>query len=482
MKRARMRIGDELRDSGRVELVRSPFDGAAVGEVCVGGPTDLDDAVAAAHAAFRTTRSLPTHRRAAILEGTAERLARREDELAALRARESGKPIRFSRAEVRRAVVTFRLGAAEAARFGGEVLPIDLEARAEGRLCLWSRVPRGPVAAISPFNFPLNLAAHKLAPAVAVGASLVLKPPPQAPLTAHVLAEILAEAGAPPGLINVVHCAPETAQRMVEDPRLAVLSFTGSDLVGWKLKSVAGKKQVLLELGGNAPCIVDRDVDLDAVIEPILTASFAHAGQVCIKVQRLYVHEALFGPFLERFVAATRALKCGDPLDEETVVGPLIEQKHVERVLAWVREAQDGGARLHCGGDVEGRVVAPMVLTGTRPGMRVCKDEVFGPVTVIEPWSRFGDVLEACNAGRFGLQAGLFTRDLGHALQAFRELDYGGVLVNEVPTFRVDNFPYGGTKDSGLGREGVRFAMEELSVPTLLVLRGPLGGRPPAGG
>lgn len=475
MKRTRMRIGDELRDSAEVELVRSPFDGAPVGEVCRGGPADLDDAVAAASAAFQTTRRLPTHRRAAILEGTAERLARREDELATLMAREGGKPIRFARAEVRRAVVTFRLGAAEATRFGGEVLPIDLEARAEGRLCLWSRVPRGPVAAISPFNFPLNLVAHKVAPALAVGASLVLKPPPQAPLTAHVLGEILAEAGAPPGSVNVVHCAPETAQRMVEDPRLAVLSFTGSDVVGWKLKSVAGKKQVLLELGGNAPCIVDRGVDLDAVLEPLLIGAFAHAGQVCIKVQRLHVHESLFETFVARFVARTRALKRGDPLDEETVIGPLIEAKHVERVLAWVREAVEGGARLHCGGGVDGQVVEPVVLTGTRPEMRVCKDEVFGPVTVIEPWSRFEDVLAACNAGRFGLQAGLFTNDLGYALAAFRELDYGGVVINDVPTFRVDNFPYGGTKDSGIGREGVRFAMEELSEPKLLVLRGPLG-------
>ena len=474
MERTRMRIGGELRDSGRAEPVRSPFDGALVGEVCVGGAGDVDDAIAAAAAAFPATRALPTHRRAAILEGTASAIAAREDELATRMARESGKPIRACRAEVRRAVVTFRLGAAEAARFGGEVLPVDLEPRAEGRLCLWTRVPRGPVAAISPFNFPLNLIAHKLAPALAVGAPVVLKPPPQCPLTGHELAAILDEAGAPPGAVNVVHCAPEDAQRMVEDPRLAVLSFTGSDTVGWKLKALAGKKQVLLELGGNAPCILDAGVDLEAVLQPLLAGAWANAGQVCIKVQRILVHDSLLQPFLERFVAATRELPCGDPLDEATVVGPMISDEHVERVLAWVREAVAAGARQHCGGELEGRVLRPIVLTGADPTMRVHRDEVFGPVTLVEPFSRFDDALAACNAGRFGLQAGLFTNDLAHALQAFRELDYGGVVVNDVPTFRVDNFPYGGTKDSGLGREGVRFAMEELSEPKVLVLRGPL--------
>jgi glyceraldehyde-3-phosphate dehydrogenase (NADP+) len=467
-----MRIGGELRVGKEIEVVTSPFDGEAVGEVALGDMSDMDDAIATADAAMSVMRALPTHRRASILEGVAAQLERRKDEIGTLMARESGKPIRYCRGEVARAVVTFTLAAGEARRFGGEVMPIDLEARSEGRLCLYTRVPRGPVAAIAPFNFPLNLIAHKLAPAVAVGAPVVLKPPPQCPLTGHVLGELLHEAGLPAGGLSVLHCSPETAQRMVEDDRMKVLSFTGSDVVGWRLKSLAGKKQVLLELGGNAPCVVDEGVDLESILPSIVQGAWANAGQVCIKVQRLYVHESLYEDFLKGFVQATRELACGDPMDEATVVGPLIEPKHVERVLAWTREAVAGGARKHCGGEAQGQVVLPTVLTDVKPDMKVCREEVFGPVTVVERFDRFEQALEACNRGRFGLQAGIFTRDIGRALQAFRELDYGGVLINDVPTFRVDNFPYGGTRDSGLGREGVRFAMEEMSEPKLLVMRG----------
>lgn len=467
-----LRIGGELRRTGRIETITSPFDGAPVGEVCVGSDADMDDAIASATLAFETTRRMPTHRKVAILREAAALIERRAEELATLIARESGKPIRFSRGEVARAVITFGLGADEATRATGEVLPIDLEARSEGRLCLYRRVPRGPVAAISPFNFPLNLIAHKLSPAVAVGASTVLKPPPQCPLTGFVLGEILTEAGLPAGALNVLHCSPATAQRMVEDDRLKVLSFTGSDVVGWKLKRLAGRKQVLLELGGNAPCIVDEGTDLDACLPPIVMGSWAHAGQVCIKVQRIYVHRSLYGEFLERFVDETRAVRCGDPLDEATIVGPMIEPVHVERVLSWIAEARSAGAELHCGGEADGQVLQPTVLTNVDPGQRVCKDEVFGPVTVVEPFDAFEDALAACNAGRFGLQAGVYTRDVRRALLAFEELDYGGVMINDVPTFRVDNFPYGGTKDSGFGREGIQFAVQEMSEPRVLSLRG----------
>jgi acyl-CoA reductase-like NAD-dependent aldehyde dehydrogenase len=472
MNRYPLRIGAELRVTRQIETITSPYDGEAVGEVCVGSDDDVDDAIASAAAAFEITRRMPTHRRAAILEGAAAQLAARAEDLARLMTRESGKPLRFSRGEVQRACVTFTLAAGEARRATGEVLPIDLEPRAEGRLCLHTRVPRGPVAAIAPFNFPLNLIAHKLAPAIAVGASVVLKPPPQCPLTGLELAAILADAGLPDGALNVVHCAPASAQRMVEDDRLKVLSFTGSDTVGWKLKALAGKKQVLLELGGNSPCVIDEGTDIEQILGAVVAGAWAHAGQVCIKVQRVYVHESLYERFLERFVQATRAVKCGDPMAEDTVVGPLIEPQHVARVQSWIREAVDAGAVLHCGGEVTGSVVHPAILTNVRPDMRVCKDEVFGPVTVVERFERFDDAIAACNAGRFGLQAGIFTRDVGRAMQAFRDLDYGGVLINDVPTFRVDNFPYGGTKDSGFGREGVRFAMDEMSEPKVLVMRG----------
>ena len=467
-----LRIGGELRDSGRAEVIRSPFDGEPVGEVCLGRPQDMEDAIRVAAASFEVMRRLPTHRRAAILERTAALIGERAEDIAQLLSRESGKPIRYARGEVARAQVTFTLAAGETRQGIGEVLPLDLEPRAEGRLCLYERTPRGPVAAIAPFNFPLNLIAHKLAPAIAVGTSVVLKPPPQCPLTGIMLAEILEEAGLPDGALNVVPCDPAVAQLMVEDDRMKVLSFTGSDVVGWKLKAIAGKKQVLLELGGNAPCVVDAGSDLDSVMGPIVTGSWANAGQVCIKVQRIFVHESLYEEFLTRFVAETRAIAVGDPSDPDTIVGPLIEPQHVERVLAWVQEAVDGGARLHCGGEADGSVVMPTVLTGARPEMKVCKDEVFGPVTVVEPFETFEGVIATCNESRFGLQAGVFTQDIGKALYAFRELEYGGVMINDVPTFRVDNFPYGGSKDSGFGREGVRFAMDEMTEPRVLIMRG----------
>lgn len=466
-----LRIGDELRNSGAAETIRNPFNDEPVGEVCLGRAEDMDDAISAAAAAFDVMRRLPTHRRANILERTAAGILARSDEIATLMTQESGKPIRFSRGEVKRAHVTFTLAAGEVRQPVGEVLPIDLEERAEGRLCLYVQVPRGPVAAISPFNFPLNLIAHKLAPAIAVGTSVVLKPPPQCPLTGFLLAEILEEAGLPPGALNLVHCKPDVAQRMVEDDRMKVLSFTGSDVVGWKLKALAGKKQVLLELGGNAPCVIDEGADLAAIMGSVVTGAWANAGQVCIKAQRILVHASLYDDFLTRFIEATRAMAVGDPLHPDTVVGPLIEPQHVTRVLDWVEEAVEGGAALRCGGESTGSVVRPTILTEVQQEMRVFRDEIFGPVTVVERFDRFEDAIASCNRSRFGLQAGVFTRDIGRAMYAFRELEYGGVMINDVPTFRVDNFPYGGSKDSGFGREGVRFAMDEMSEQKVLVIR-----------
>lgn len=472
MERKCLRIGEELRDGPDVETITSPFDGTAVGEVVVGTAKDMDDAIHVASEGLAAVRKLPTHARASIAENTSRLIRENADGLATLMARESGKPIRWCRGEVARAQVTFALGAAEARTGGGEVMPVDLAEAGEGRLCLHTRVPRGPVAAISPFNFPLNLIAHKLAPACAVGTTTVLKPPPQCPLTGYRLAELMAEAGLPAAALSVLHCPPEVAQRMVEDDRLAVLSFTGSDKVGWKLKSLAGKKQVMLELGGNAPCILDRGTDLDAAMPRLMVGAWAHAGQICIKAQRVLVHVADAAAFLERFVAETKALEVGDPLDEQTWVGPLIDEGAAKRVRAWIGEAVDAGAKRHCGGEGEGTIVTPTVLTGVPDDAKVCTEEVFGPVTVVETYEDYEDALARCNAGRFGLQAGIFTRDLGRALRAFEVLDYGGVMINDVPTFRVDNFPYGGMKDSGFGREGVKFAMEEMTEPKVLVMRG----------
>ncbi|MEM6992566.1 MAG: aldehyde dehydrogenase family protein [Myxococcota bacterium] len=472
MQRQRMRVGAELRDSGEIDVVVNPYDGSPVREVAVASAGDIDDAIERAVAAFEHTRRLPAHRRAALAQGVAARIGERAEALAQGITAESGKPITLSRAEVARAQTTFSLAAAACYDVGGQVHPVDLSAAAEGRLCLHVRVPRGPVAAIAPFNFPLNLIAHKLAPALAVGASTVLKPPPQCPLTGLSLAEILVEAGAPDGAISALHCSPDTAQRMVEDPRMRVLSFTGSDRVGWRLKALAGPKQVLLELGGNAPCVLDRGVDVEAIMPRLLTGAWGHAGQVCIKVQRVLVHRSYHDAFLDAFVRHTEALAVGDPTDPATVVGPMIDVDAADRVVRWVDEATRAGAVVHCGGRRERSVVWPTVLTGVPADAKVLTDEVFGPVTVVQPYEDFGEALRSCNAGRYGLQAGVFTRDIGRALHAFETLDYGGVMINDVPTFRVDNFPYGGVKDSGFGREGVRFAMEEMSEPKVLVMRG----------
>jgi acyl-CoA reductase-like NAD-dependent aldehyde dehydrogenase len=473
----RLIVGGERRDGVAREIVRSPYDGSPLAEVAVGGERDLDDAIGAVARAFGVTRALPTHRRVAVLDAVARRISAESETLARGIALESGKPIRFARAEVARAVVTFELASAEARALRGEVVPIDIEPRGDGRLCISTRVPRGAIAAFSPFNFPLNLVAHKLAPAVAVGASVVLKPPPQCPSTAFTLAEWILEAGYPAGALDLVHCAPEVAQRMVEDERIRVVSFTGSDAVGWRLKALAGRKHVLLELGGNAPCVVDETIEPADVVDPIATAAFASGGQVCIKAQRVLVHASRFDDFVARFTAAAGAMRCGDPLDEATVVGPLIEERHVVRVLDWIDEARRAGATVHCGGERQGWIVLPTVITGAPDDARVVREEIFGPVAVVEPFERFEDALERCNATRFGLQAGVFTRDVGRALQAHRELEYGGVIVNDVPAFRADSFPYGGTKDSGLGREGPRAAIEELTEPRVLVLR-PAPGRP----
>lgn len=464
-------IGGRSNSATHYSSVKSPFDGAVIGEIGLGTADDLERAITGAAAAFKAWSRSATHERALVLERLALAIDREHDALACLITGESGKPIRYARAEVARAASTFRLGAAEARALGGEVMPSDQLAGAEGRLTLYRRVPRGPVAGISPFNFPLNLVAHKLAPALAVGAPLVLKPAPQAPLTAHRLAELATECGAPPHAFDVLHLVPEIAQQLASDPRLPVLSFTGSDSVGWHLESVARRKQVLLELGGNAPCLIDETADLEALLPRLVDASFANAGQVCIKAQRLFVERAVYPKFLERFVELTRALPVGDPMDEKTVVGPMIEERHVARVLSWVDEARQAGARLLTGGSAQGNVLAPIVLTGTSPELRVCKDEIFGPVTIVEPVDGFEAGIAACNASRFGIQAAVFTSNLGRALTAFRELEFPGVLVNDAPSFRVDNIPYGGMRDSGKGREGVRFAIEEFTEPKLLSLR-----------
>jgi acyl-CoA reductase-like NAD-dependent aldehyde dehydrogenase len=465
-----MFVGGQKRNGNARDVVRSPYDGSDVSEVSVAGRSDMEDAIASAYGAREAMRRLPTHERVSALDALANGVKARAQEFAELITRESGKPIRYARAEVARAVTTLSLGAHTAATLGGEVLPADIAKAGEHKLLLYQRVPRGVVGAIGPFNFPINLLAHKLSPALAVGAPIVLKPPHQAPGAGLLLAELAQELGLPPGAVNALHAPADVAELLARDPRVAVLSFTGSDRVGFKLKALAPDKQVSLELGGNAPCIVDETVDLETALPKIVEACWASAGQVCIKAQRLLIAESRFDDFVERFVAATRNVATGDPMDERTIVGPLIEKRQVERVLGLIREAEAAGARVLTGGGTAGNVVEPTVIVDARPELGVCKDEVFGPVTTLEAFSDFDDAVRKANATRFGLQASLFTRDIGRALAAFERLDYGGVIVNEPPTFRVDNFPYGGVKDSGRGREGVRFAAEEYTEPRVLML------------
>jgi acyl-CoA reductase-like NAD-dependent aldehyde dehydrogenase len=470
MQRYRTKIGGKAQETAQFVKVTNPYDGTLVGEVGFGSESEIQSAILSSADGFELTRRLATHERASILSAIASGLSARAEEFARLITLESGKPIRYSRAEVARAITTFTLASAEVRGFGGQVQPIDQQPGYEGRLCLYRRVPRGPVAAIAPFNFPLNLVVHKLAPALAVGAPVVLKPPMQAPLTAHLLSDVV-DAFAPPGAFNVVHCSPEIGERLVTDDRLKVLSFTGSVELGWRLKSLAGKKQVVLELGGNAPCIVDAGTDLDAVMPTLVEAAWASAGQVCIRAQRFVVHDELFERFQQKFVEASERVVCGDPLDERTMVGPLIEPRHVERVLEWVREAEQQGARVLTGARSEGQLVRPTILADVKPELRVCREEVFGPVAILERAANFDDAIARANRGRYGLQVGVFTPRIDHALRAYEELEFGGVLVNDTPMFRSDVYPFGGTKDSGFGREGVRFAMEELSEHKVLSLR-----------
>lgn len=463
-------IGGEWIATNEVAEIKSPFDGQTVGLAHRAGPEHIEKAIQAAEKRFETTRRMPTHQRAEILEKVVAGLKQNREALARTIALEAGKPFKNARAEVARGIMTFTDAAEEAKRIRGEWLPLDLDAASEGRQGLVRRFPIGPVAAITPFNFPLNLVSHKIAPAMASGNPLVLKPASQTPLTALMLAGIIQEAGAPAGMVNVVNCASKVAQPLITDDRIKYLTFTGSGAVGWGLKQEAGKKRVALELGGNAGVAVHSDADLDYAAQRCATGSFAYAGQTCISVQRIYVHQPVFEAFTEKFLAMSRKMKTGDPLDDTTDVGPMISLAEAERAEQWVREAVAQGAKLLLGGERSGTLMPPVVLTGTRPDMKVNCQEVFGPVVTLEPYREFADAVAAINHSAYGLQAGIFTRDVNAVFKAFEEIEVGGLLVNDVPTWRADPMPYGGLKDSGLGKEGVRYAIEEMTERKIMVL------------
>ncbi|MCC6398270.1 MAG: aldehyde dehydrogenase family protein [Bacteroidetes bacterium] len=463
-------INGEWRTSSVVREVRSPYDGAIAGEVCQATPADIGEAIEAAVSAFRQSRAMASFERSDVLSGAANALSRRKTELAELITRETGKPITYSRAEVDRSVFTFKTAAEEATRMSGEVLPLDLNPGSKGRFALIRRFPIGPISAITPFNFPLNLVAHKVAPAFAAGNTVLLKPSSNAPLVSLLLGRILNECGFPKGCLNILPCAGDEAGQLIEDERIKAISFTGSPAVGWPLKSRAGRKKVTLELGGNAGVIVEPDADQGLACERILSGGFANAGQSCIAVQRVYVHRKIFDHFAADLVPRVAALAVGDPWDEKTVVGPMITEQAARQAEAWVREAVDAGARVLTGGTRKGAVLAPTVLTAVRPSMKVSCMEVFAPVITLDSYEEFSEAVNLVNDSDFGLQAGVFTSNLRSIQEAYERLDVGGVIINDVPTYRMDHMPYGGVKASGFGREGIRYAMEELTELKLLAI------------
>jgi acyl-CoA reductase-like NAD-dependent aldehyde dehydrogenase len=454
-------------------VVRDPWSGEELGRVPMADGARAERAVAASVHAFQAMQGLSSYDRKTILAKVAAAIGRRSDEFARLIAQESGKPIAHAKAEVARAVSTFELGAEEAVRLGGEAMPLDITATSRGYSGVYVRVPAGPVLAISPFNFPLNLVAHKLSPALACGCSVVLKPPPQTPLTSVLLAEIIREAGAPDDAVQVLACEVDVAERLVRDDRFATFSFTGSAKVGWHLKSIAGKKRVLLELGGNAAVLLHEDAALPFALERLVNAAYGYAGQVCIKVQRLYVHRPIADRVIRELTDRTKAIAPASPLEASTVLGPMIDEPNAKRVETWVKEAVEGGARLLAGGGRSGNRFDATLLAidGDGRGLKVVDEEVFGPVLTVHTYETWDEGLRMADATRYGLQAGIFTDSQARIREAFRRLHVGGLVVNDVPTFRVDNMPYGGTRDSGLGREGVRFAIEEMTEKKLMVVR-----------
>ncbi len=467
--------GRSVDTSDRYE-VRYPYTNETVATVARASQRELDAAIESVARAFQTTRKFPRSRRAELLASMSRGVAERRAELERAITLCTGKPIDYARAEVRRTIGVLELASEEAKRFGGNAEPLDFDPRFPGAIGLVERFPLGPIAAIAPFNFPLNLVTHKVAPALATGNTVVVKPPPQCPGPALMLAEIGAQAGLPPGAFNVISADPPVAERLATDERLKMLSFTGSAKVGWALKSKAGRQKVALELGGNGALIIDRDADVELAAARAARGAFIHAGQVCIKAQRMLIHRGVYSDFVKRFVDASEKLPVGDPMDERTVVGPLINREAADRVMEWIAEARAAGAGILSGDRREGAVIWPTVIElGDRAlrKLRVWCEEIFGPVATVEAVDTFEDAIAAANDSPYGLQAGVFTRNLEHAFAAFREIEAGAVIVGETGVFRVDSYPFGGIKASGLGREGVRWAMEAMTEPRMLVLNLP---------
>jgi len=464
-------LANEAKQPNTDLAVTDKFTGKVATRVALADAATIDAGIAAAVEAAEPMRHMASYERQAVLQHCVDRFSERRDELAYALCVEAGKPINDSRGEVGRLIDTFRIAAEESVRMTGEVQPLDISPRAKGYQGIWKRVPIGPCSFISPFNFPLNLAAHKIAPAIAVGCPFVMKPASRTPLGAIIIGEVLAETNLPKGAFSILPASRDGADLFTEDDRLKLLSFTGSPGVGWELKAKAGKKKVVLELGGNAAVIIDRDADLDDAVARTVFGAFYQSGQSCIGVQRILVHDAVYDAFKAKLVAATQKLVAGDPHDEKTFIGPMIDVKEAERLDNWIQGAVAKGATLLCGGKREGAMLEATLLENVDPRTELSCEEAFGPVAFFVRFKTWDEAMAIVNDSKFGLQAGIFTRDIFKVLDAWDELDVGGVVVNDVPSYRVDNMPYGGVKDSGLGREGIRFAMEDMTEIRNLVIR-----------
>jgi len=461
--------GKWIEDGTAVEI-RAPYDQTPLAVVYQATREHAEQAITAAVRAFGTTRKLPAFERQRVLRSIAQYITSRKEEFARTLAQEAGKPLKAARTEIERAIFTFTVAAEETTRIHGEYLSLDWQQFTSGRWGIVKRFPLGPVAGITPFNFPLNLVAHKVAPAIAAGCTMILKPAPQTPLSSLLLAEAVEQAGLPDGAFNVLPLSNEDAGLLVTDDRIKLISFTGSAPVGWDIKRRAGKKKVVLELGGNAGVVVHSDADLAWAAERCVTGGFSYAGQTCISVQRILVERPAFVKFRDLLLKGVSKLNIGDPMDDTTDLGPLIRESDAIRAEEWVTAAIQDGATLLCGGKRRGSVLEPTVLTGTRPDMKVNCQEIFAPVVTLEAYDDYSQALRLINESPYGLQAGVFTRDAGRIFQAFEELEVGGVIAGDVPSFRIDHMPYGGVKDSGLGREGLRYAIEDMTEPRLLVM------------
>ena len=462
-------IGGDWVETGDWVEVRSPYSGEVVARIAKAGADEARAAIDAAEQAM--AEPLPAHKRAEILVRVVSGIARRHDEIAAQITAEAGKPLKAAKVETSRAMSTYTFSAVEARKLAGEVVPMDAAQAGEGKLAFTLREPIGIVGAISPFNFPLNLVAHKIAPALAAGCAVVLKPAGQTPLSALTLAELEDEAGLPPGWLNVlVGPASEIGDVLVEDERVKAITFTGSSEVGWGLRERAARKKVLLELGNTTPVIVQADADVEEAASKLAAHAFSFAGQSCISVQRIYVQQPVYDDFVAQFVPKVEELVVGDPADPETDVGPVIDESARERILSWIDEAREGGAKLLTGGELDGELIQPTVIANATPDLKVCHEEVFGPVCVVNRYGSLDEAIELANGTRYGLQAGIFTNDIRAALKAAQELEFGGVTVNEAPTFRSDQMPYGGLKDSGNTREGPAYSVRELTEQRVVVI------------